>query len=193
MRIPLKRQSPIHDIPSVSLRQIGVPLLSCLAAECNVACALRTALSVHKQLWNYVDHVAKAREQSHLLGNALRAAAGCDYMVYQMESFFCSKQKYYVYIAPSASFASAVQQFLFYIVTLFCLYTHTHPLYLWCLFFPFFFYHRKHLLVTLFNTLTLLLRFSIWLFCCVRLTTSTHDIDFKFSGVKECNKTRLRT
>ena len=37
------------------------------------------------------------------------------------------------------------------------------------------------------------LRFSIWLFCCVRLTTSTHDIDFKFSGVKECNKTRLKT
>ena len=37
------------------------------------------------------------------------------------------------------------------------------------------------------------LRFSIWLFCCVRLTTSTHDIDFKFSGVKECNKTRFKT
>ena len=37
------------------------------------------------------------------------------------------------------------------------------------------------------------LRFSIWLFCCVRLTTSTHDIEFKFSGVKECNKTRLKT
>ena len=37
------------------------------------------------------------------------------------------------------------------------------------------------------------LRFSIWLFCCVRLTTSTHDIDFKFSGVKECDKTRLKT
>ena len=40
---------------------------------------------------------------------------------------------------------------------------------------------------------TLPLRFSILLFCCVRLTTSTHDIDFKFSGVKECNKTRLKT
>ena len=40
---------------------------------------------------------------------------------------------------------------------------------------------------------TMRLRFSIWLFCCVRLTTSTHDIDFKFSGVKECNKTRLKT
>ena len=37
------------------------------------------------------------------------------------------------------------------------------------------------------------LRFSIWLLCCVRLTTSTHDIDFKFSGVKECNKARLKT
>ena len=37
------------------------------------------------------------------------------------------------------------------------------------------------------------LRFSIWLFCCVRLTTSTHDIDFKFSGLKGCNKTRLKT
>ena len=37
------------------------------------------------------------------------------------------------------------------------------------------------------------LRFSIWLFCCVRLTTSTHDIDFKFSGVKKCDKTRLKT
>ena len=36
------------------------------------------------------------------------------------------------------------------------------------------------------------LRFSIWLFCCVRLTTSTHDIDFIFSGVKECNETRLK-
>ena len=41
------------------------------------------------------------------------------------------------------------------------------------------------------NTFDRRLRFSIWLFCCVRLTTSTHDIDFKFSGVKECDKTRL--
>ena len=27
----------------------------------------------------------------------------------------------------------------------------------------------------------------------MRLTTSAHDIDFKFSGVKECNKTRLKS
>ena len=34
------------------------------------------------------------------------------------------------------------------------------------------------------------LRFSIWLFCCVSLTTSTHDIiDVKFSGVKEFTET----
>ena len=37
------------------------------------------------------------------------------------------------------------------------------------------------------------LRFSIWLFCCVSLTTSTHDIDIKFSEVKECTETWFKT
>ena len=74
--------------------QVAAPLFSSFAAECNMACALHTILALHRQLWKYVDHVVSARKQSELLGPALRIA-GCDYMAFQMDSYFSSKKKYY--------------------------------------------------------------------------------------------------
>ena len=74
--------------------QTGTPLLSCFPAECNLACALHTILSLHRQLWKHVDHIADSRAISKLLGPALRSA-GCDYMAFQMESYYASKKKYY--------------------------------------------------------------------------------------------------
>ena len=59
-----------------------------------MACALCTILSLHRQLWKFVDHITPVRKQSDLLGAALRAAR-CHYMAFQMDCYFQSKNKYY--------------------------------------------------------------------------------------------------
>lgn len=74
--------------------QTSIPLFSSFAAECNVACSLHTILAIHRQMWKVVDHVISVRDQCSLLADALRAA-GCDYMAYQVKSFYESKKKYY--------------------------------------------------------------------------------------------------
>ena len=53
--------------------QTGTPLLSCFPAECNLACALHTILSLHGQLWKHVDHIVDCRAISKFLGAALRS------------------------------------------------------------------------------------------------------------------------
>jgi len=68
--------------------------MNCFAAECNVACALHTILAIHRQMWKVVDHVVTSRNQCHLLTAALRSA-GCDYMAFQVECYFASKNKVY--------------------------------------------------------------------------------------------------
>ena len=74
--------------------QYGTPLLSCFAAECNLACSLHDILAVHCQMWKAVDQIVICSNRSHQLSAALRAA-GADYMGFQVGQYNNSKRKHY--------------------------------------------------------------------------------------------------
>ena len=91
---PDKDSSDYTKFHHTHFGQTGKPLLSCFAAECNLSCALHTILALHRQLWKYVDHVITTRNQAHLLAKGLQAAR-CQYMAFQVESYFRSLKKNY--------------------------------------------------------------------------------------------------
>ena len=67
--------------------QVAPVLLPCLVQKTIPPCSLHLILSVHRMFWKIIHSFTKLRQQEHLIIPALRRM-GCQYMAFQLESYF---------------------------------------------------------------------------------------------------------
>ena len=75
--------------------QVAPVLLRCLLQKTIPPCSLHLILSVHRVFWKIIHSFTKLRQQEHLIIIPALRQMGCQYMVFQLESYFKTKGKLY--------------------------------------------------------------------------------------------------